>query len=491
MIDFLQYTNPAMQPPMYHPVAPSSRPLTSAPAQPQALSISTFPQGQSLYGMQALSPTGLTAPQRTVVGSFYPSHAADMANPASVSPFGQYPPASTPNPAAAAVGAAPLGPSTDPRRPYPSHPSASSGYVAQVSPSSYGSSSSPSPLVPDSNSLYGPAGSLARSHHSASTTVRPSYHPHSYSPYPTMPLLTRPFSPSSADNSQRNLALAQSPSHPVYVSAPGSNLPVLSAPVAARTASQSIHHEYSAQPFGHSPYGSSSTIVSAGSSSLLGSSTGPLASPPIVTAAAAAAITAGDHRIGPILSYVGPQQALPTATGEPFYMGAGVAPPISASNFGDGTPNYADEMAFGRTSFETTPDSGQTISPAMEHYYPEPQYTIRGGHYEMSGVDPSTYNHMSQNMISCPHDDCTRTFSKQTHLRAHLKSHQNERNHQCNTCGSTFRRSHDLRRHERSLHSTDRPYECLVCHKTFSRMDALKRHSMRSKGPCKTDSTEP
>ncbi|KAI8851267.1 hypothetical protein BC829DRAFT_356663, partial [Chytridium lagenaria] len=46
----------------------------------------------------------------------------------------------------------------------------------------------------------------------------------------------------------------------------------------------------------------------------------------------------------------------------------------------------------------------------------------------------------------------------------------------CPLCPMSFRRSHDLKRHTRSLHTKVKPYICVKCSKSFSRLDALKRH---------------
>ncbi|KAJ3103057.1 hypothetical protein HDU97_010413 [Phlyctochytrium planicorne] len=57
----------------------------------------------------------------------------------------------------------------------------------------------------------------------------------------------------------------------------------------------------------------------------------------------------------------------------------------------------------------------------------------------------------------------------------------------CNLCNVQFKRSHDLKRHTRSLHTKVKPYVCVKCSKGFSRLDALKRHVARSISPCFVD----
>ncbi|KAI8802666.1 hypothetical protein BJ742DRAFT_683894 [Cladochytrium replicatum] len=79
----------------------------------------------------------------------------------------------------------------------------------------------------------------------------------------------------------------------------------------------------------------------------------------------------------------------------------------------------------------------------------------------------------------CPFPECNKVFQQKFNLKSHLRSHATERAYQCNMCEAAFRRSHDLKRHHRSLHTQVKPFGCDLCDKRFSRMDALKRHTRR------------
>ncbi|KAJ3213990.1 Metallothionein expression activator [Clydaea vesicula] len=87
-------------------------------------------------------------------------------------------------------------------------------------------------------------------------------------------------------------------------------------------------------------------------------------------------------------------------------------------------------------------------------------------------------------IFNCPHEGCTKVFNRQFNLKSHLKLHAPEKTFLCEQCPASFRRSHDLKRHCRSLHSAIKPFECKNCSKSFSRMDALRRHVGRPNNAC-------
>ncbi|KAI8893997.1 hypothetical protein BC833DRAFT_606523 [Globomyces pollinis-pini] len=100
------------------------------------------------------------------------------------------------------------------------------------------------------------------------------------------------------------------------------------------------------------------------------------------------------------------------------------------------------------------------------------------------GNDNWNVTRVPEPVFACTFPGCTKTFTKQTNLKSHSRIHHTERNYNCQECGTSFRRSHDLKRHQRSLHSDVKPFGCARCGKRFSRMDALKRHTSRITSAC-------
>ena len=83
--------------------------------------------------------------------------------------------------------------------------------------------------------------------------------------------------------------------------------------------------------------------------------------------------------------------------------------------------------------------------------------------------------------------ECSKTFTRATILKDHLRAHEGTRPYNCDTCGRAFTRRWDLKSHAQ-LHEQSAPhYDCDGCGARFHRKRDVLRHQERKKGSrCRT-----
>lgn len=99
--------------------------------------------------------------------------------------------------------------------------------------------------------------------------------------------------------------------------------------------------------------------------------------------------------------------------------------------------------------------------------------------YHSNGTATTTKKFASQSRCSCPR--CGKLFPWPSNLRAHMLTHNADKNFMCDICSKKFISLSHLNRHQ-IVHTGERKFECTVCKRKFTESGSLKAHMVKHSG---------
>jgi len=109
--------------------------------------------------------------------------------------------------------------------------------------------------------------------------------------------------------------------------------------------------------------------------------------------------------------------------------------------------------------------SFQNLEELISHFYDQ-HAAVQGG-----GVDES------QDLLSCDFPNCDYETRSSFNMSQHLRTHNDERNHECSVCHQKFLLSSHLKTHLRIHNTKEHKFKCQYCEKSFATNWQLKSHT--------------